>query len=227
MFLTRPELAFRCQHADDCPTDVCVSIRFDPGAVSGFGHAWESAGWVARPSATPRLAYVERRIADAAANADRFQIERWALAALTALDVDTARPTARGHYAVRGADVDAVVAACRSIETDPISRRSIADRARDVALTSTQLTHLFRRYVGASPHRYVMHWRLALGAELLDSGLSVSESCYRCGFENLSHFCRTFQRTFGVRASMWRTLAHRERRRRAKEARSRLGVQVP
>ena len=166
-------------------------------------------------------------MADAAGNADRFQIERWALAALTALGIDTARPTARGHYAVRGADVDAVVAACRAIETDPISHRSIAARARDVGLTSTQLTHFFRRYVGASPHRYVMHWRLAAAAEFLDSGMSVSESCYRSGFENLSHFCRTFLRTFGIRASMWRTLAHGERRRRARETQSRLGVQVP
>jgi AraC-like DNA-binding protein len=217
VFLTRPGLEFRCQHADPCPSDVCLSIGFEPGAVSGAEHAWECAGWAARAAAPPRLAYVDRRMARAAADEDQFELERWALAALTALESDTRDPMARGHYAARRADVDAVVDSCRAIETDPISRRSIADRARNVGLTSTRLTHYFRRYLGVSPHQYVMRWRLAASAELLESGLGVSESCYRSGFENLSHFCRTFQRTFGVRASTWRTLAFRERRRKVQD----------
>jgi AraC-like DNA-binding protein len=217
VFLTRPGLEFRCQHGDRCPTDVCLSIRFDPGAVSGMEEVWERAGWSARESATPRLAYVDRRMARAAVNGDQFETERWALAALAALQADTNGPMSRGRYAARRGDVDAVVAVCRAIETDPISRRSIADRARDVGLTSTQLTHYFRRYVGASPHQYVVRWRLAVSTESLTSGLSVSETCYRSGFENLSHFCRTFQRTFGIRASAWRALTLRERRRKVQE----------
>jgi AraC-like DNA-binding protein len=217
VFLTRPGLEFRCQHADRCPTDVCLSIGFAPGAVSGIEEAWERAGWAARESATPRLAYVDRRMSGAATNGDQFEMERWALAALTALQADTHDPKARGHYASRRDDVDAVVAACRAIETDPMSRRSIADRARGVGLTSPQLTHWFRRYVGASPHRYVIRWRLAASTELLASGLNVSESCYRSGFENLSHFCRTFHRILGVRASAWHALAPRERRRKVQD----------
>jgi AraC-like DNA-binding protein len=217
VFLQRPGLEFRCQHGDLCPTDVCISIGFDPAAVVDAEHAWARAGWMARSSATPRLAYVDGRMAMAAAGGDRFEVERWALAALTALEWDTQDPLARGHYAARGVDVDAVITICRAIETDPMSRHSIAHRARDVGLTSTRLTHYFRRYVGVSPHQYVVRWRLAFSAELLDSGLGVSQSCYRSGFENLSHFCRTFQRTFGVRASAWRMLALTERRRKVQD----------
>lgn len=223
VLLTRPGLEFRCQHADRCPMDVCLSIGFDPSAVSGIEQVWERAGWAARKSATPRLAYVDRRMARAAVSGDQFEMERWALAALTALQAETNDRTSRGHYSARRADVDAVVAICHAIETDPISRRSVADRARDVGLTSTRLTHCFRRYVGASPHQYVMRWRLAVSAELLASGLSVSSSCYRSGFENLSHFCRTFQRTFGIRASMWHALAPRERRRKVQDLTGGLG----
>jgi AraC-like DNA-binding protein len=222
VFLTRPGLEFRCQHDDQYPTDVCLSIRFDSDAVSGIEEVWERAGWAARESATPRLAYVDRRMASAAGNGDQFEMERWALAALAALQADTNGPTSRGHYAARRADVDAVIAICRAIEADPMSRRSIADRARDVGLTSTQLTHCFRRYLGVSPHQYVMRWRLTVSAESLASGLSVSESCYRSGFENLSHFCRTFQRTFGIRASAWHTLTLRERRRKVQDLTGRL-----
>lgn len=222
VFLQRPGLEFQCLHAEVCPADVCISVSFDPAAMSGAEEAWERAGWWTRASATPRLAYVDGRMVAAAVHADGFELERWALAALTALESDTREPIARGPYAGRRADVDAVVAACRAIETDPVSRRSIADRARDVGLTSTRLTHHFRRYVGVSPHQYVMRWRLATSADLLDAGLGVSESCYRSGFENLSHFCRTFQRTFGVRASTWRAVPLRERRRKVQDLVERL-----
>jgi len=217
VFLQRPGLEFRCGHTELCPTDVCVSVAFDPSAVSNAEHAWARAGWMVRTSATPRLGYVSGRMAGAESTGDRFELERWALAALTALESDTRDSTVRGRYALRRADVDAVVAICRSIETDPVSRRSIADRARDAGLTSTRLTNYFRRYLGMSPHQYVTRCRLAASTELLDSGFGVSESCYRSGFENLSHFCRTFQRTFGVRASIWRSLALHERRRKVQD----------
>jgi AraC family transcriptional regulator len=219
VLLTRPGLAFRFRHAEQCPTDVCLSIGFGPDAVSGIEHVWERP---ARESATPRLAYAERRMGGAIASADAFQMERWALAALTALEVDARDQTVRGRYAARDKDLDAVIAACRAVEAHPEMRCSVADRARDVGLTSTKLTRAFRRYVGASPHEYVLRWRLAVAAELVDSGVGVSETCYRAGFENLSHFCRTFQRTFGSRASAWRALPLRERRRRVEDLTGRL-----
>jgi len=219
VLLTRPGLVFRCRHADQCPTDVCLSIAFAPDAVSGIEQEWERP---ARVAPTPRMAYVERRMGDAVANADAFQMERWALAAMMALEIDARGPTARGRYAARDKDVDAVIATCRSVEAHPEIRRSVADRARDVGLTSTQLTRAFRRYVGASPHDYVLRWRLAAAAGLIASGTGVSETCYRAGFENLSHFCRAFQRSFGVRASAWRALALREQRRRVADLTGRL-----
>ena len=219
VLLTRPDLAFGFRHTEQCPTDVCLSIGFETDAVSGIEQAWERP---TRDSATPNLAYVERRMGGALASADAFQVERWALAALTALEVDARDRTVRGRYAARDEDLDAVVAACRDVEAHPEMRRSVADRARDVGLTSTKLTRAFRRYVGASPHEYVLRWRLAVAAELIDSGAGVTETCYRAGFDNLSHFCRTFQRTFGVRASAWRALALRERRRRVENLTGRL-----
>lgn len=91
VFIQRPGLEFRCRHTDLCPTDVCISVAFGPDAVSGAEQAWERAGWSVRTSATPRLAYVDRRMAGAAAGEDRFELERWALAALTALASSRAR----------------------------------------------------------------------------------------------------------------------------------------
>jgi AraC-like DNA-binding protein len=217
VFLSRPGFRFCCSHHEVFPSDVCLSIGFEPRSVVGAEHAWAQAGWAVRRSPTPRLAYVDRRIRDAAAGGDAFQLERWALAALTALEADADAGRPRGRYAARGTALDAVVAACRTIEADPAARRSIADRARGVGLNSARLTRAFRRYVGMAPHSYVLRCRLAGAAELLDSGMSVSETCFRSGFENLSYFCRTFRRTLGVRASMWRAVGRDEKRRKVRE----------
>lgn len=212
--LTWPGLPFRYAHGDACPDDVCLSVSFAPGAVGDLDHAWARAGWAARRDATPRLAHAQRRLALAADGDDRFELERWALATLTALAADSRDARARGPYAARPADVEAVLAACRAIEADPVARRSVAARAREVGRSGTQLTHAFRRYLGLSPHQYVVRWRLAAAAGRLDEGASVSDACWRSGFENLSHFCRRFLRAFGVRASAWRALSPAERRRK-------------
>jgi AraC-like DNA-binding protein len=214
VFLPRPGLEFRCVHDACCPDDVCLALVFDPAAVAGAEHGWARAGWAALREPTPRLAYVQRRLAHAVDAGNQFETERWALAAVASLEADSQDARARGHYAVRRADIDLVIAACRAIETDPTQRRSIAQRARDLGLTSTRLTHLFRRYLGVSPHQYVVRHRLAASTALLDQGRGVSDSCWDSGFENLSHFCRSFQRAFGVRASAWSRSSLAERRRK-------------
>jgi AraC-like DNA-binding protein len=217
VFLSRPGFIFRCRHPETSPTDVCLSIGFEPRTVVDSQHAWARAGWAVRRSPTPRLAYVDRRIREAAASGDAFQLERWSLAALAALEADADRGMARGRYAARGTALDAVVATCRAIEMDPTARRSIADRAHDVGLNSARLTRAFRRYVGIAPHAYVVRCRLASATALLESGMTVSETCFRSGFENLSHFCRAFRRTLGVRASMWRAVGRDDKRRKVRE----------
>lgn len=219
VILKRPGLEFQCWHHEQCPSDLCVSITFSESSVSGLEWAWARPGWEARETATPRLAYVDRRLAMVAAGADTFEMERWALGALVALEEDAGSAASRGPYAPCASDVDAIVEACRAIEAVPDARRSIADRAREVGLTSTRLTLAFRRYVGVSPHQFVVRCRLLKAAELLCSGVSVTETCYRSGFENLSHFCRTFHRTFGMRPSQWRGLPRREIQRKVQAIR--------
>ena len=220
VLLTQPGVAVSCRHDSRYPTDVCVAISFSDAAVAPFEHGWSRAGWHARQRPTPRLALVQRRLALAIDDADAFATERWSLTALAALAMESRDARARGSYAPRPADIEAVLACCRTIERDPTARQLVAARARAVGMTSTQLTHHFRRYLGVSPHQYVLSWRLAAATDLLDQGCSVSESCWRSGFENLSHFCRSFLRAFAVRPSTWRSLPAAERRRKVQAVRS-------
>ena len=219
VLLTQPGVAVACRHDSSYPTDVCIAVRYNEAAAAPFAHAWARAGWQSRRRPTPRLAMVQRRLAIAIDAADDFAVERWSLGAVMALAAESQDARARGAYAPRAADIDAVVACCRAIEQDPTSRQLVAERARAVGLSSTRLTHQFRRYLGVSPHQYVLGWRLAAATELLDQGCSVSESCWRSGFDNLSHFCRSFLRALGVRPSSWRTLALPERRRKVQAMR--------
>ena len=214
VLLTRPGLEFACQHGADCPDDVCLSIRFEPAAVAETPDPWYQHGRLGRRRGSPRLAMVQRRLSSAVDQSDSFATERWAIAALDALVADGAPTHSRGPYAVRSDDLDAVMETCRAIEERPQAPLSVATRARGVHMTSTRLTHAFRRYVGVSPHHYVIRWRLVAAAELLNASCSVTESCYRSGFENLSHFCRTFQRAMHTRPSHWRQLSLPERRRK-------------
>ena len=210
----RPGLQFRCRHHNECPDDVCLSINYTPEAVGTADGAWARAGWFARRLPTPRLAFIERRLAEAAEGGDGFQLERWGLAGLIALAGDAREGAARGPYAPRRDDLDAVLVTCRAIEADPTARRTIAARARDVGMTGPRLTHAFRRYLGISPPRYVVRWRLREATLLLDAGATVSASCWRSGFENLSHYIRSFRRGLGLLPSVWSHLPPAERRRK-------------
>jgi AraC-like DNA-binding protein len=214
LFITSPGLTFTCSHACEYPDDVCVSIGFADAAISGLEHAWARAGWAARRVPTPRLAYVGTRLMESLGSHDGFATERWTIAALMALGDDSLDPGVRGSYRPRVRDIEAVVTTCRAIEAHPELRDSVADRARSVGMTSPQLTHAFRRYVRMSPHHYTLRWRLAKAATLLDSGHAVSQSCWDSGFENLSHFCRSFRRAFAVRPSRWHQIPIAERRRK-------------
>ncbi len=214
VLLSHPGLAFRCHHHERCPDDVCLAIEFDEAAVAGLEDAWTRSGRNARVHASPRLALAQHRLARAAAARDAFNLERWALAALDALVSEGAVTGRRGPYARSPRDLEAVLVTCRAIEADPAAQIRIADRARQVGMTAARLTHAFRRYLGASPHQFVLAQRLAFAARRLQGGASVSATSLDSGFDNLSHFCRTFQRALGARPSAWRRLPAGESRRK-------------
>ena len=53
VLLMRPGREFQCEHDESCPTDVCLTIGFEPADVADFEHLWERAEWSARATTTP------------------------------------------------------------------------------------------------------------------------------------------------------------------------------
>jgi AraC family transcriptional regulator len=60
-------------------------------------------------------------------------------------------------------------------------------------------TRVFKRSVGVTPHRYIVHLRLARATALLREGqASLAEVAARTGFADQSHLSRWARRVYGV-----------------------------
>lgn len=69
-----------------------------------------------------------------------------------------------------------------------------------------QLTRAFKRYVGRTPHRYVMHRRLERAAALLRApdGPAIGHIAARTGMSSQSHLTTAFRREYGVTPAAYR-----------------------
>lgn len=63
-----------------------------------------------------------------------------------------------------------------------------------------QLERLFKRYFDETPARYYTRLRLETARTMLQkTDLQIGEIAQQCGFNSVSHFCRIFQQSFGIR----------------------------
>ena len=68
-------------------------------------------------------------------------------------------------------------------------------------------SRLFHRLTGRKPTEYLRQLRLQKALELLDEGLSVSETAMRCGFNSPNYFCKNFRQEYGRAPSAYRSPA--------------------
>lgn len=79
---------------------------------------------------------------------------------------------------------------------DPLT---VTDLARQVNLSPSAFSRLFRESTGRSPYQFVKEQRLTRARELLDEGrLGVTEVARRVGYPSLSHFIKAFRSRFGA-----------------------------
>lgn len=81
----------------------------------------------------------------------------------------------------------------------------VGDLARRFGLSESYLSHLFTRWAGVSPQRYILLCRLSLARELLlTDDLPVTEVAARCGFGDVSNFIRLFRQHTGCTPAVYR-----------------------
>ena len=75
---------------------------------------------------------------------------------------------------------------------------TIEGLAEEFYISKYHMMRRFRRETGLSIHGYLSDRRLLLARELMGSGLSATESCFRSGFRSYSAFTRAYGKRFGT-----------------------------
>ncbi|MCR4940451.1 MAG: AraC family transcriptional regulator [Treponemataceae bacterium] len=87
----------------------------------------------------------------------------------------------------------------RRIQFFPQEEYRACDIAKDLSMSESKMTRLFRSLYGTSLHRYVQNKRLEKAASILvDGGVNISEAAIKSGYTNMSHFSKEFQKKFGI-----------------------------
>jgi AraC-like DNA-binding protein len=71
----------------------------------------------------------------------------------------------------------------------------LMDLSKQITMSPTKMKALFRQLFGDSIYNYFQRARMNEAAKLLKD-YSVSETGYRLGFTNMSHFSRLFEKYF-------------------------------
>jgi len=79
--------------------------------------------------------------------------------------------------------------------TSPITLDHLAE---EFHMSKYYLCQLFKSATGTTINRYIVARRLARAKVLLHQGYSVTDTSALCGFQNYTHFIRTFKKHFSV-----------------------------
>jgi AraC-like DNA-binding protein len=88
------------------------------------------------------------------------------------------------------------------------SKISVEQLSEISNLSTYHFCRTFKKYTGASPHQYVLNYRLIQAKNLLvETNLSVEQISMDCGFNSIGHFIKVFsQSTGGITPGKFRKL---------------------
>ena len=82
---------------------------------------------------------------------------------------------------------------------------SLADLAASYHISTSHLSHLFKKITGYAPMEHLKACRISAAKQhLAKSDLTVKEIVYRCGFSDESNFCRIFRQDTGMTPTAFR-----------------------
>lgn len=199
VLLRHPGMRFRASFEGEGFSDTCLTLTYLAARDDRFDGArsWARAG---RPvlRASNRLRYLGWGLKRALEDSAPMFIEYCAVEMFRE-HAESRSPLFREHkfawYAER------VHAVRERLDAEFDRTHSISDLARSVGMSMFHFTRVFTELVGQPPHRYLGAARLRAAQSMLQAGRSVTETCYACGFGNLSHFSRRFNKRYGMAPS--------------------------
>lgn len=100
---------------------------------------------------------------------------------------------------LRGLGDARVAAALRGIHASPSRAWTVAELAREAALSRSAFFERFNRAVGLAPMEYLLGWRMALAKDMLRrKAAGVGEIARRVGYSSASTFTIAFTRHAGM-----------------------------
>ena len=86
-------------------------------------------------------------------------------------------------------------------------RLDLRTLSKEAGISPFHFAALFKRAVGATPHRHVLHLRMEAARSMLrDTDKGTLDIALTCGFGSASHFASTFRRQFAQSPSQYRAL---------------------
>src|SRR5699024_4972149 len=99
---------------------------------------------------------------------------------------------------VRGLADARIGGAIRALHRQPSRAWTMAELAREAALSRSTFFERFRREVGVAPMAYLLTWRMALAKQMLQQGKSpVADIAEQVGYRSASTFSVAFSRHVG------------------------------
>lgn len=191
-----PGLVRQYRHFEECPNDVCLSVSFAPEAFEDAVGDTRALLPHPRVAAGPVATFTHALIVSALASGDRLWIEEAAFHATLALSERwRERRLLAPHVAAHTRAIRRSMAFMAASAAGPCSLTGVA---RAIGMSPFHFARLFSALAGTSPHQFLLALRLRRSAAMLRAGASVTDAAMSSGFENLSHFSRSFQRRFGV-----------------------------
>lgn len=107
----------------------------------------------------------------------------------------------------RGVLLQRLVRARDLLHAEATRGPTLDELAGAAGLSRAHLARQFARTFGVPPHQYLVQLRLDQAKRALAAGASVTEVCYRVGFDSLGTFSASFRRRTGLSPREWQRAA--------------------
>jgi AraC family transcriptional regulator, arabinose operon regulatory protein len=90
----------------------------------------------------------------------------------------------------------------QDLKEDP--SRTLPELAHSCQMSTSRLSHLFKREIGSNLKNYRLDRRLQVASSLLSTGTAIKEIAYSAGYHHASSFARAFKSRFGSSPTRYR-----------------------